>query len=103
MSERPIDAAPTIEPSAAVKQLEQHLSATPRTLWGDAWRRFRRHKLALIGSAMLVFFILAVIIGPIVYKVDREAINFKAISVQPSIQHPFGTDDLGRDLLARSP
>jgi peptide/nickel transport system permease protein len=102
MSERIIDAIPTVEPSAAVKQLEQHLSATPRTLWGDAWRRFLRHKLALIGTAMLIFFIVAVVIGPIIYKVNPEAINFKAISAQPSIQHPFGTDDLGRDLLARS-
>jgi len=102
MSERIIDAIPTVEPSAAVKQLEQHLSSTPRTLWGDAWRRFLRHKLALIGTAMLIFFIVAVVIGPIIYKVNPEAINFKAISVQPSIQHPFGTDDLGRDLLARS-
>ena len=64
MSERIIDAIPTVEPSAAVKQLEQHLSSTPRTLWGDAWRRFLRHKLALIGSAMLIFFIVAVLIGP---------------------------------------
>ena len=50
MSERTIDIAPTSEPSAAVKQLERQLSATPRTLWGDAWRRFLRHKLALIGA-----------------------------------------------------
>jgi peptide/nickel transport system permease protein len=102
MSERIIDALPTVEPSAAVKQLEHSLSSTPRTLWGDAWRRFLRHKLALIGSAMLVFFILTVLIGPLIYRVNPETLDFNALSAGPSLKHPFGTDDLGRDMLARS-
>ena len=36
-----------------------------RSLWGDAWRRFRRHKLAMIGAAVLLFFSVAVIVGHI--------------------------------------
>jgi peptide/nickel transport system permease protein len=102
MSERTIDAAPIVEPSAAVKQLEHSLSTTPRTLWGDAWRRFLRHKLALLGTAMLLFFIVAVLIGPLVYKIDAKTLDFNALSARPSIKHLFGTDDLGRDLLARA-
>jgi len=101
MSERIIDAIPTVEPSAAVKQLEQHLSSTPRTLWGDAWRRFMRHRLALIGSVTLIFFFFAVYLGPLFYRVDPEALDFNALLSSPSLQHPFGTDDLGRDVLAR--
>ena len=84
MSERIIDAIPTVEPSAAVKQLEQHLSSTPRTLWGDAWRRFLRHKLALIGSAMLIFFTVAVLIGPLIYRINPETLDFNALSARPS-------------------
>src|SRR5580765_4307675 len=102
MSERIIDAIPTVEPSAAVKQLEHHLSSTPRTLWGDAWRRFLRHKLALIGTAMLIFFIFAVLIGPLIYRTNAETLDFNALSARPSLKHAFGTDDLGRDMLARS-
>jgi len=102
MSERIIDAISTVEPSAAVKQLEHHFSSTPRTLWGDAWRRFLRHKLALIGTAMLIFFIISVLIGPLIYRVNPETLDFNALSAGPSIKHIFGTDDLGRDVLARS-
>src|SRR4051794_26314202 len=101
MSERIIDAIPAVEPSTAVKQLEQKLSATPRTLWGDAWRRFLRHRLALIGSAMLLFFTVAVLIGPLIYRVNPETLDFNALSAGPSVKHIFGTDDLGRDMLAR--
>src|SRR6186997_1370695 len=101
MSERIIDAIPAGEPSAAVKQLEQKLSSTPRTLWGDAWRRFLRHRLALFGSAMLLLFFVSVSIGPLIYRVSPEALDFNALLAPPSIQHPFGTDDLGRDMLAR--
>lgn len=74
----------------------------PRTLWGDAWRRFRRHKLAMAGAAVLTFFILAVLLGPLFYKVDREAIDFTASMAGSSLKHPMGTDDLGRDILARA-
>jgi peptide/nickel transport system permease protein len=102
MSERTIDAAPIAEPSAAVRQLEHSLSSTPRTLWGDAWRRFLRHKLALLGTAMLLFFIVAVLIGPMIFRVSPETLDFNALSARPSLKHPFGTDDLGRDMLARS-
>jgi peptide/nickel transport system permease protein len=102
MSERTIDVAPAAEPSAAVKQLERKFSSKPRTLWGDAWRRFLRHRLALIGTAMLAFFFVAVLIGPLIYRISPETLDFKALSARPSLKHPFGTDDLGRDMLARS-
>src|SRR5215211_237662 len=90
------------EPSVAIRQLGADLSSKPRTLVGDAWRRFRRHKLAMIGAAVLIFFIVAVLIGPLLYRVDREALDFAAVTAGPSAKHLFGTDDLGRDLLARA-
>jgi peptide/nickel transport system permease protein len=73
----------------------------PRTLWGDAWRRFRKHKLAMAGAAVLICFVLAVLLGPLLYRVDREAIDFSASMAGPSIKHPMGADDLGRDMLTR--
>jgi len=102
-AKRIIDVAPTAESSTAIRQLEPNLaSKQPRTLWGDAWRRFLRHRLALIGSAMLIFFFAAVLIGPITYRVNPETLDFNALSSGPSLKHLFGTDDLGRDMLARS-
>src|SRR5262245_41760770 len=73
----------------------------PRTLWGDAWRRFRKHRLAMAGAAVLLFFILAVVAGPLLWRVDREAIDFAESMTSSSLKHPMGTDDLGRDIFAR--
>ncbi len=74
----------------------------PRSLWSDAWRQFRKHKLALAGSFMLLFIALAVTIGPFIYRVDPRALGGVLDWGQgPSLQHPMGLDDLGHDMLAR--
>jgi peptide/nickel transport system permease protein len=74
----------------------------PRSLWGDAMRRLRRHRLAITGAAILVLFFVACFFGPLVYTTSPEALDFNAILVPPlSAGHAFGTDELGRDLLAR--
>ena len=72
-----------------------------RTLWGDAWSQFRRNRLALFGLLLLLLIILGVLIGPLIYRVDPKAIDILASSQGPSAAHPMGTDDLGRDMLAR--
>lgn len=74
----------------------------PRSLWGDAMRRLRRHRLAITGAVLLVLFFVACFFGPLVYTTSPEALDFSAILVPPlSPGHAFGTDELGRDLLAR--
>ncbi len=67
----------------------------------EAWRRFKRHRLAYWSLWLLGLLVLAVLIGPLVYKVGVNEVDFKARLASPSAAHPFGTDDLGRDLLAR--
>jgi len=69
--------------------------------WADAWRRFKRHRLAYWSLWLLGALVLAVLIGPLFYKVGINDIDFKARLAAPSWEHPLGTDDLGRDLLAR--
>jgi peptide/nickel transport system permease protein len=71
------------------------------SLWVEAWRRFRRHKLAMLGAVVLGLMVLAVVIGPFVYRVPIDEIDFKAKLKTPTRAHPLGTDDLGQDLLAR--
>ena len=67
----------------------------------DAWRRFRRHRLAVIGAVILIAMTLAVVLGPSLWKVSINDIDFTSRLEGPTLTHPFGTDDLGQDLLAR--
>jgi len=69
--------------------------------WAEAWRRFKRHRLAYWSLWLLGAVVLAVLIGPLFYKVGINDIDFKSRLSGPSWTHPLGTDDLGRDLLAR--
>jgi len=69
--------------------------------WLEAWRRFRRHRLALASTVVLILMIAAIALGPFVWKVAINDIDFAARMETPSWAHPLGTDDLGQDLLAR--
>jgi peptide/nickel transport system permease protein len=71
------------------------------SLWRESWRRFRRHRLAMLGAAALALMVLAVTCGPFVYRVPIDEIDFRAKLEGPTRAHPFGTDDLGQDVLAR--
>src|SRR5262245_3604778 len=72
-----------------------------RSLWSEAWRRFRKHHLATFGAVVLLLMVAAVVVGPFVYRVPIDEIDFKAKLKGPTWAHPFGTDDLGQDILAR--
>ena len=80
--------------AAAVKRPAESLTA-------EVWRRFRRHRLAIFGAAMLAIIVFAVAVGPFIYRVPINEIDFKAKLKTPSWAHPMGTDDLGQDVLAR--
>jgi len=67
----------------------------------EAWRRFRRHRLALAGAVILGVISFAVLLGPLLWPVPINEIDFSAKLQGPSWKHPLGTDDLGQDLLAR--
>jgi peptide/nickel transport system permease protein len=71
------------------------------SLWLEAARRFRRHRLAMIGLVVLAAMVLAVVVGPFVYRLPIDEIDFRAKLKGPSWAHPLGTDDLGQDILAR--
>jgi peptide/nickel transport system permease protein len=76
-------------------------AARPHSLWREVWRRFGRHRLAFVGMNVLIVLLLATLLGPWVYPLRINDIDF-AVSLQgPSLAHPLGTDDLGQDLLAR--
>jgi oligopeptide transport system permease protein len=78
------------------------------SLWKDAWQRLLKNKLAVFGLIVVAIMTVAVIIGPpIIYLttgltpdyIPSDSSLIK--SFPPSLQHPMGTDEAGRDLLAR--
>ena len=86
-------------PASATSELgKPAASVSP---WAEAWRRFRRHRLAYWSLWILGLLVLVVLIGPIFYKVGINDVDFKARLAAPNSTHLLGTDDLGRDLLAR--
>ncbi|MBX9701853.1 MAG: hypothetical protein K2X74_20625, partial [Acetobacteraceae bacterium] len=92
------DAAPDTAAAPADAVAARRISTSPGR---DAWRRFRRHKLAMASSVILGVIIFGVLLGPFVWTVPIDEINFAARLKGPSWEHPFGTDDLGQDMLAR--
>ena len=82
---------------------EEQVGRPPLTPKQVAWRRFRRHKMAMIGVALVVGVILYVTVGALFFS--EEDANHTDLSIKlsaPSREHPFGTDLVGRDILART-
>ncbi len=85
------------EPGALVKS-----GKNSRSLWGNAWRQFRRHKLAMAGLIVLVILVLGTFVGNAIYPREIDEINFEVADQGPSLSYPFGTDSLGQDIFARA-
>jgi peptide/nickel transport system permease protein len=73
----------------------------PRSQWAEVWSQFRHHKGAMAGGVIFLLIVLAVFLGPVFWQVDATFIDIRARNQGPSLAHPFGTDQLGRDMLAR--
>ena len=73
----------------------------PRTFVGDTWRQFRRHRLAIIAVGVLAVIVIGVLIGPAFWTLDPTYIDIVDAYQLSSPEHPWGTDNLGRDTLAR--
>ncbi len=89
-------------------QPEESTPSGSRTLWGDAWARLRKNKLAMIGAAWIILVILIAVTAdlwapqllgsPTAIDTATAATNAR---LAPSLEHPFGTDASGRDVLVR--
>ena len=71
------------------------------SLWLDSWRKFKRDRPAVLGLIVLSLITSAVVFAPWFYTTPIDEIDFLASSSPPSWSHPFGTDALGQDQLAR--
>lgn len=70
-------------------------------LWRDAFHRLLRHRLAMFGAVILLITVFMAVLGPRLLMYDPNAMDFTARFAPPSISHPFGTDDFGRDIFTR--
>lgn len=79
----------------------------PRSQWRDVWAQFRQHRGAMAALVLLLLLAAFVLLGPLVWRIDPNFIEsntakmFKMRNLGPSWAHPMGTDQLGRDMLAR--
>ena len=90
----------------------------PRSQWGEVWDQLKSHKGAMVGAFLFAFIVLAVFLGPFIWRVDpqflpqgRDFINLRDTrpiyvglwdsGAKVNWAHPLGTDNLGRDTLAR--
>lgn len=70
-------------------------------MWKIIWRRFRRNKLAVFGALIILSLALVAIIAPLIAPFNPNQQDILHRLEPPSVKHPLGTDDLGRDLLSR--
>jgi peptide/nickel transport system permease protein len=91
----------TTEQALASEQMLQTLPYEARTMGQMAWRAFRRHKPAMVGSVIIFIFVFAAVFAPYISPYDPNKTDLDNILVGPSAQHLMGTDELGRDLLTR--
>ena len=70
-------------------------------LWIDALRRLRRQPLSVFSSILVAILILTAIFGSMLAPYDPNKIDMADRFAAPSLEHPFGTDDFGRDILSR--
>ena len=90
----------TAAPAPAPKGIEA-AARPPRNQWWDVWDQFRTHKGAMVGLTVFALILLVVLLGPYVWSLDAGKLDIRAKNQGFSIAHPLGTDQLGRDMLAR--
>ena len=89
--------------SVAELGASSQIRTEPLSIKQLVWRRFRRHKLAMAGAIMLILLVLYCFGGALF--ISEEYANYTDTSIRlqpPSREHPFGTDTVGRDILART-
>jgi peptide/nickel transport system permease protein len=103
------NAPPALEAHASLRETAAELAAADNEValeslsqWQLAWRRFRRHRLAVVGAVIFLAIIAIAILGP--FLIPYEVLNFPGATRPggdpPSMEHLFGTDRDGRDVFA---
>lgn len=89
------------EPLPASEKNAEFIAMESKTFLQDAWRNFRRNKLALISLCFIILMCLMAIFVPILSPYTYDGMDSAALNRLPSLQHWFGTDKFGRDIFVR--
>ena len=67
------------------------------------WRQFKKNKGAMVGMVVLILLLIATLVSPLIWDYDTQILgmNPRARLIKPCLEHPFGTDHMGRSVLAR--
>ncbi len=87
--------------SIAELEAETLLTEKPEGYFAIVWRRFRRHKLALAGVALIILFVLAAVFAPLIASYDPLKPDMSTRNATFSLEHLMGTDQIGRDVFSR--
>jgi peptide/nickel transport system permease protein len=77
------------------------IDAPQRSLWSDVWFQFRHHRGAMAGVIIFGLIVFLVVFGPWIWNADPQFIDVTARNAWPSLKHPMGTDNIGRDIFAQ--
>ncbi len=69
--------------------------------WAGVWRRFKKHRLAMVSWYFLLTLVVAVVVVPEILPYRYDQVSLQERFLPPSWHHPFGTDELGRDVFTR--
>ena len=95
------------QPALDLSQMEEEtfFSSKAESFWGLVWKRFRKHKLAIFGSTVMLLMMIVTVFANIIAPYPPEEMHLEAIingnPLPPSSTYFFGTDGLGRDYLSR--
>jgi ABC-type dipeptide/oligopeptide/nickel transport system permease subunit len=78
------------------------LAIVSRSFGRQTWDRFKRHKVALVAGVVLVILTASFWVGPWLSPYEFDELVIEDLAQGPSLAHPFGTDDIGRDLMVRT-
>jgi len=71
------------------------------TYWQDVWQRLKKDRMAIAGLIIIIVITLFAIFGPVISPYEYDEQNFDISNQSPTLAHPFGTDQFGRDIFVR--
>lgn len=99
---RPLQLPPdAFDPLPEEERNAEFIAVESRTFFQDAWRNFRRNRVALVSLCFIVLMCLLAIFVPILSPYTYDGMDTSALNQLPSLQHWFGTDKFGRDIFVR--
>lgn len=93
--------ADLFEPLSEEEKNSEFIAAKSKTYFQDAWTRFKKNKMALVGLGFLIVITILAIFVPALSPYEYDMMDLTSSNLMPSLQHPMGTDKFGRDIFVR--